>query len=208
MSVALTLDRRGSPTDFPGAQHCLYARSLHTHEVAHGRNNLLQQHTYSEFDLADLARKWVSSVVSVWGGADEDSLDQAENALRNPGTGKKSYNYDDTGFFSISVLERALQVWDLTLVRWRGEAMRPYQENPECVPPVLSQPLCELTTLGTKPLSYSTSRLTGSPCVALQARRNDGTTSTRSSPMDPNGFPPLTYDSSSLRRRRKGTRCL
>lgn len=44
---------------------------------------------------------------------------------------KKSYNYDDTGFFSISVLERALEVWDLSLVRWRGEAMRPYQDHPE-----------------------------------------------------------------------------
>jgi ataxin-3 len=61
----------------------------------------------------------------------------------------KSYNYDDTGFFSISVLEKvsqlyqlaispglkltaqALQVWDLTLVRWRGEAMKPYVDNPE-----------------------------------------------------------------------------
>lgn len=59
-------------------------------------------------------------------------LDQAENAaLLSANQNKKSYNLDDTGFFSISVLERALQVWDLTLVRWRGEAMRPYQDEPE-----------------------------------------------------------------------------
>jgi len=59
-------------------------------------------------------------------------LDLAENAtLSASRQNKKSYNLDDTGFFSISVLERALEVWDLTLVRWRGEAMKPYQEHPE-----------------------------------------------------------------------------
>ena len=59
-------------------------------------------------------------------------LDDAENAaLATDRQNKSSYNYDDTGFFSISVLERALEVWDLTLVRWRGEAMKAYQEHPE-----------------------------------------------------------------------------
>ncbi|WRT70278.1 uncharacterized protein IL334_007276 [Kwoniella shivajii] len=84
------------------AQHCL--------------NNILQQFTYTEFDLAEIAQR----------------LDQAENAaLDQAHQLKKSYNLDDTGYFSISVLERALEVWDLTLVRWRGEAMREYQEHPE-----------------------------------------------------------------------------
>nr|XP_019044211.1 ataxin-3 [Kwoniella bestiolae CBS 10118]OCF23141.1 ataxin-3 [Kwoniella bestiolae CBS 10118] len=84
------------------AQHCL--------------NNVLQQFTYTEFDLADIAKK----------------LDQAENATLDVSHQlKKSYNFDDTGYFSISVLERALEVWDLSLVRWRGEAMREYQEHPE-----------------------------------------------------------------------------
>lgn len=59
-------------------------------------------------------------------------LDEAENAaLSTQNQNKKSYNYDDTGYFSISVLERAMEVWDLTLVRWRGEAMKPYQDRPE-----------------------------------------------------------------------------
>ncbi|WVQ84709.1 hypothetical protein IAT38_006865 [Cryptococcus sp. DSM 104549] len=84
------------------AQHCL--------------NNILQQPLYTEFDLAEVAKR----------------LDHAENAaLDSAHQNKKSYNLDDTGFFSISVLERALQVWDLTLVRWRGEAMKPYQDHPE-----------------------------------------------------------------------------
>ncbi|WVR07737.1 hypothetical protein IAU60_004780 [Kwoniella sp. DSM 27419] len=90
----------------PGSQLC----------AQHCLNNILQQFTYSEFDLADIAHK----------------LDQAENAaLSVANQNKKSYNLDDTGYFSISVLERALEVWDLTLVRWRGEAMKRYQEHPE-----------------------------------------------------------------------------
>lgn len=35
------------------------------------------------------------------------------------------------GYFSVSVLERALEVWGLSLIRWRSEAMREYQSNPE-----------------------------------------------------------------------------
>nr|XP_019010271.1 ataxin-3 [Kwoniella pini CBS 10737]OCF49052.1 ataxin-3 [Kwoniella pini CBS 10737] len=90
----------------PGSQLC----------AQHCLNNLLQAFTYTEFDLAGIA----------------NNLDQAENAtLDIPHQLKKSYNYDDTGYFSISVLERALEVWDLSLVRWRGEAMRQYQEYPE-----------------------------------------------------------------------------
>ncbi|WVF73055.1 hypothetical protein IAT40_007873 [Kwoniella sp. CBS 6097] len=90
----------------PGSQLC----------AQHCLNNVLQQYTYSEFDLADIAKK----------------LDQAENATLDAShQNKKSYNLDDTGFFSISVLERALEVWDLSLVRWRGEAMKAYQEHPE-----------------------------------------------------------------------------
>jgi ataxin-3 len=59
-------------------------------------------------------------------------LDLDENAqLATDNQNKKSFNYDDTGFFSISVLERAMEVWGLSLVRWRGEAMKRYQEHPE-----------------------------------------------------------------------------
>jgi ataxin-3 len=44
-------------------------------------------------------------------------------ALANPGV--------DAGYFSVSVLERALEVWGLSLLRWRSEAMREYQSKPE-----------------------------------------------------------------------------
>ncbi|KAL7418490.1 hypothetical protein Q5752_006948 [Cryptotrichosporon argae] len=93
-------------TQEPGSQLC----------AQHCLNNLLQQPCYTEIDLAEVASR----------------LDQAENATLAAGRqNTTSYNYDDTGFFSISVLETALQVWDLTLVRWRGEAMRAYQDHPE-----------------------------------------------------------------------------
>jgi len=37
---------------------------------------------------------------------------------------------DDTGFFSVQVLEKALDVWGLRLVRWRSEEMRHLQDEP------------------------------------------------------------------------------
>ncbi|PPQ63999.1 hypothetical protein CVT24_009428 [Panaeolus cyanescens] len=40
---------------------------------------------------------------------------------------------DDTGFFSVQVIEKALKVWGLNLIRWRSEEMRPYQDHPEYV---------------------------------------------------------------------------
>ncbi|ODN95187.1 ataxin-3 [Cryptococcus wingfieldii CBS 7118] len=90
----------------PGSQLC----------AQHCLNNLLQQHSFDEFGLADVAKE----------------LDEAENAkLSVDYRNKKSYNFDDSGYFSISVLERALDVFDLAMVRWRGEAMKAYQEHPE-----------------------------------------------------------------------------
>ena len=99
-----------------------------------GRNNLLQQHTYNEFDLAEIANRYEGPPFEPSHAefVSPRRLDQAENAtLSDTNKNRKSYNFNDTGFFSISVLEHALQVWDLTLVRWRGEAMKPYQEHPE-----------------------------------------------------------------------------
>ncbi|GHJ85960.1 hypothetical protein NliqN6_2362 [Naganishia liquefaciens] len=84
------------------AQHCL--------------NNLLQQNLYTAMDLADMAT----------------DLDQSENAtLGMTEQRTQSQNMDDTGFFSISVLEKALQVFDLSLVRWRSPEMAEYHDHPE-----------------------------------------------------------------------------
>jgi len=131
------------------------------------RNNILQQFTYTEFDLADVAQK----------------LDQAENAtLSAPNQNKKSYNLDDTGYFSISVLERALQVWDLTLVRWRGEAMKPFQAHPECVSAIRQEVTKIDTPTGTKRHSSCIYPHIGCHSVVSRlvqprkAPRSDGTT--------------------------------
>ncbi|KAJ9107284.1 hypothetical protein QFC21_000731 [Naganishia friedmannii] len=84
------------------AQHCL--------------NNLLQQNLYTAMDLADMAT----------------DLDRSENATLGAAEQRtQSQNMDDTGFFSISVLEKALQVFDLSLVRWRSPEMAQFQEHPE-----------------------------------------------------------------------------
>ncbi|KAJ9123668.1 hypothetical protein QFC24_003439 [Naganishia onofrii] len=84
------------------AQHCL--------------NNLLQQNLYTAMDLADMAT----------------DLDRSENATLGAAEQRtQSQNMDDTGFFSISVLEKALQVFDLSLVRWRSPEMAEFQEHPE-----------------------------------------------------------------------------
>jgi ataxin-3 len=57
-------------------------------------------------DLADIARQ----------------LDEEEGKI-HVGI-EKSGNFDDTGFFSIQVISKALQTWDLELVPLRSERMK------------------------------------------------------------------------------------
>ncbi|KAI0369654.1 Josephin-domain-containing protein [Pilatotrama ljubarskyi] len=80
----------------------------------HALNSLLQGPYFSAPDLSEIARR----------------LDETEHGFLDEHSGATSTNMDDTGFFSVQVLEEALKVWNLTLVRWRSEAMRPYQEHP------------------------------------------------------------------------------
>lgn len=40
-------------------------------------------------------------------------------------------NANDTGFFSVAVIEKALEVVGLRLVNWASQDMAPYQEYPE-----------------------------------------------------------------------------
>ncbi|KAN0064506.1 hypothetical protein ACQY0O_002134 [Thecaphora frezii] len=87
----------------------------------HALNALLQGNYYDATQLADIARE-LDSLESTQLG-----LSAADIASRD----RASLNMDDTGFFSVSVLERALQVWGLSLANWRSEAMRPRQAAPE-----------------------------------------------------------------------------
>jgi ataxin-3 len=85
----------------------------------HALNALLQGSYYDPSQLADIARQ-----------LDELEKDQVDDETwRN--RDQSSLNMDDTGYFSVSVLEQALQVWGLRLIRWRGEQMRPFQSTPE-----------------------------------------------------------------------------
>ncbi|KAF8893769.1 Josephin-domain-containing protein [Infundibulicybe gibba] len=81
----------------------------------HALNSLLQGHYFTAPDLSDIAR----------------GLDDLEESYDDSNSGGTSTNMDDTGFFSIQVLENALKVWGLNLIRWRGEEMRPFQDHPQ-----------------------------------------------------------------------------
>ncbi|PPQ67310.1 hypothetical protein CVT25_005894 [Psilocybe cyanescens] len=81
----------------------------------HALNSLLQGNYFTAPDLSDIAR----------------SLDSLEESYDDSNTGHTSTNMDDTGFFSVQVLDNALKVWGLNLTRWRGEEMRPYQDHPQ-----------------------------------------------------------------------------
>ncbi|KAF8844289.1 Josephin-domain-containing protein [Paxillus ammoniavirescens] len=80
----------------------------------HALNSLLQGNYFTAPDLSELAR----------------NLDHLENAYDEETRGQGSANMDDTGFFSVQVLENALDVWGLNLIRWRSEAMKSDQSHP------------------------------------------------------------------------------
>ncbi|KAI6157824.1 Josephin-domain-containing protein [Pisolithus tinctorius] len=81
----------------------------------HALNSLLQGHYFTAPDLSDLARNL-------------DALEHSYNSESSRGGG--SMNMDDTGYFSVQVLESALNLWGLSLVRWGSEATRSYQNKP------------------------------------------------------------------------------
>ncbi|GAA5902581.1 hypothetical protein JCM6882_009322 [Rhodosporidiobolus microsporus] len=87
----------------------------------HALNNLLQTSLFTPQDLADIARQ----------------LDAIEAAQLDPGTrltGEgESQNYDDSGFFSVQVMEEALKVLGLRLVRWGSKEMENLHNAPEAI---------------------------------------------------------------------------
>ncbi|KAF4563314.1 Machado-Joseph disease protein [Pleurotus pulmonarius] len=83
----------------------------------HALNSLLQGNYFSAPDLSDIARNLDH--------LEESYRDQDDDVTRGAST-----NMDDTGFFSVQVLENALSVWGLNLVRWRSAEMRAYQDRP------------------------------------------------------------------------------
>lgn len=81
----------------------------------HALNSLLQESYFNPSDLSTIAR----------------SLDSLEQHVDLGRIGRASANMDDTGFFSIQVLENALNVWGQSLIRWRSEVMQPHQDRPQ-----------------------------------------------------------------------------
>ncbi|XP_033734071.1 ataxin-3-like [Pecten maximus] len=82
------------------AQHCL--------------NALLQGQYFSPVDLADLAKQLDESEREQMAIAGEQS-EEYKKFLKEP-----SSNLDDSGFFSIQVIDRALSVWGLDLVLYNS----------------------------------------------------------------------------------------
>ncbi|EUC66948.1 josephin-domain protein [Rhizoctonia solani AG-3 Rhs1AP] len=81
----------------------------------HALNSLLQGNYFTPPDLAQIAHE----------------IDQLEQGVQDL-HGGRSTNMDDTGYFSVQVLENALKnAFGLTLVRWRSEEMRQYQAVPD-----------------------------------------------------------------------------
>ncbi|KAF9784337.1 Josephin-domain-containing protein [Thelephora terrestris] len=80
----------------------------------HALNNLLQEHCFSVPDLSTIAR----------------GLDELEESYNEGRRGRRSSNMDDTGFFSLQVLQKALEVWSLSLISWRSEEMSAYTSHP------------------------------------------------------------------------------
>ncbi|KAJ7045538.1 Josephin-domain-containing protein [Mycena alexandri] len=81
----------------------------------HALNSLLQGSYFTAPDLSEIAR----------------NLDLLEESYDDANSGARSGNMDDSGFFSVQVLDNALKVWGLNLSRWRGEEMRPFHDHPE-----------------------------------------------------------------------------
>lgn len=70
----------------------------------HCLNNLLQGAYFSAVDLADLASQ----------------LDETERSHLGPNSSSTSHNMDDSGYFSIQVLQKALEIWNIYLFPFKS----------------------------------------------------------------------------------------
>ncbi|GAA6003713.1 josephin domain-containing protein [Rhodotorula paludigena] len=90
----------------------------------HALNNLLQSSIFTAPDLAEIARQL-------------DALEQAQldpgMRLQGDSPWEASQNYDDSGFFSVQVMEEALKLFGLRLIRWGSKEMASVHDSPENV---------------------------------------------------------------------------
>ncbi|KAG2195991.1 hypothetical protein INT47_011496 [Mucor saturninus] len=82
------------------------------------QDNLCAQHALNVLlqavDLAEIGR----------------GLDDMEQAMGGRKRGSESQNYDDSGYFSIQVLQKALEIWNLELIPWKSKEMESARNNP------------------------------------------------------------------------------
>ncbi|KAI8983705.1 Josephin-domain-containing protein [Pilobolus umbonatus] len=77
-------------------------------------NSLLQGQYFNAVDLADIAQQ----------------LDRQERVIEGSGRPKVSQNYDDSGYFSIQVIQKALGIWGLDLIPWKSKEMEEARTQP------------------------------------------------------------------------------
>ncbi|PLW05145.1 hypothetical protein PCANC_03005 [Puccinia coronata f. sp. avenae] len=92
----------------------------------HALNNLMQSAIWSPEDLAEIARTLDSIEHSHLQG-DSNSHDTQQGGSRL----EKNSNCDDSGFFSVQVIDHALHRLGLRIISWRSEEMRPMHDYPE-----------------------------------------------------------------------------
>ncbi|KAI8988587.1 Machado-joseph disease protein MJD, partial [Mycotypha africana] len=68
-------------------------------------NSLLQGNYFTAVDLAEIAQQ----------------LDNEEQLVGGKKIDAESQNYDDSGYFSIQVLQKALDIWNLELIPWHEQ---------------------------------------------------------------------------------------
>ena len=88
----------------------------------HALNAVLQGHFFDAVQLSQIAQELAD-------------YERAELNITDPEVSNSllSRHMDETGFFSIEVVERALKTWDMELVRWRAsDRLQQRYEHPEC----------------------------------------------------------------------------
>lgn len=118
---------RQEPDSSLCAQHCL--------------NSLIQEPIYQAQDLAEIALQLDQREAHARQEDGQPSSSRRRQASPTPMdrfgylNSDRSRNMDDSGFFSVQVMDEALQNFGLQLVRWRSEMMRPMQDAPEWATP-------------------------------------------------------------------------
>ncbi|KAJ3096940.1 Ataxin-3 [Phlyctochytrium planicorne] len=90
----------------------------------HALNGLLQGSYFTAVDLSSLGRDLDNAENDMMDSSEPANSDQIKFAKEG------SYNFDDSGFFSVQVIEKALEVWGLTLAPIAASENSSAREDP------------------------------------------------------------------------------